>query len=95
MIEVKPGIFWVGVIDWNVRNFHGYLTQRATTYNSYLILDDLIALVDTVKEPFFPEMMRRIEEVIDPGSIDLVVLNHIEPDHAGAVARLRRKIGNA
>ncbi len=95
MIEVKPGIFWVGAIDWNVRNFHGYLTQRGTTYNSYLILDDLIALVDTVKESFFPEMMRRIEEVIDPGSIDLVVVNHIEPDHAGAIARLRRKIGNA
>ncbi len=48
-IEIKPGIYWVGGIDWDVRNFHGYLTQRGATYNAYLIMDEKIVLVDTVK----------------------------------------------
>ncbi len=54
MTEIREGIHWVGAIDWNMRNFHGYMTHRGTTYNAYLIVDEKIALVDTVKEPFFP-----------------------------------------
>jgi len=87
MIQMKDGIYWVGAVDWNVRNFHGYVTQRGTTYNAYLVVDKKVALVDTVKEPFFPEMMRRIEEIIDPREIDYIVSNHTEPDHSGALTR--------
>ncbi|MEA3317781.1 MAG: FprA family A-type flavoprotein, partial [Bacteroidota bacterium] len=47
--EIKPGIYWVGAIDWDIRNFHGYLTQKGTTYNAYLIIDEKITLIDTVK----------------------------------------------
>ena len=95
MIQLKDGIYWVGAVDWNIRNFHGYVTQRGTTYNAYLIVDEKAALVDTVKEPFFPEMLRRIEEIIDPREIDYLVSNHIEPDHSGAVAKVLEVAGDA
>ena len=94
MIQLKDGIYWVGAVDWNIRSFHGYVTQRGTTYNAYLIVDEKVALVDTVKEPFFPEMLRRIEEVIDPREIDYLVCNHIEPDHSGAVAKVLEVAGD-
>jgi flavorubredoxin len=54
-IEIKPNIYWVGGIDWDLRYFHGYQTPRGTTYNAYLIVDDKIALVDTVKHYLFDE----------------------------------------
>ena len=87
MIQLKDGIYWVGAIDWNVRNFHGYVTHRGTTYNAYLVVDDKVALIDTVKEPFFPEMMQRIEEITDPKEINYLVSNHTEPDHSGSVTK--------
>lgn len=87
MVELKKGIHWVGAVDWSIRNFHGYVTHRGTTYNAYLVVGEKVALVDTVKEPFFPDMMRRIEQVIDPEKIDYLVSNHTEPDHSGSVTK--------
>jgi len=87
LVEIKPGVFWVGAIDWNIRNFHGYITHRGTTYNSYLIVDEEIALIDTVKEHFYPEMMKRIREIVDPNDIDYLISNHTEPDHSGSITR--------
>lgn len=84
-VELKEGIYWVGAIDWNLRDFHGYTTKRGTTYNAYLIVSDKIALVDTVKEGFFPEMLERITEIIDPKDIDYLVSNHVEMDHSGSI----------
>ena len=65
-VKVLKNIFWVGVIDWNIRHFHGfsYSTHRGTTYNAYLILDEKVALVDTVKHSFTGEMIEKIKEVI-------------------------------
>jgi flavorubredoxin len=88
MTELKPGVHWVGAIDWNIRNFHGYVTHRGTTYNSYLIVDEKIALVDTVKEHFYPEMMKRIRDIIDPRDINYLISNHTEPDHSGSITKL-------
>jgi flavorubredoxin len=89
-IEIKKDIFWVGAIDWNVRNFHGhtYSTNRGTTYNAYLILDEKIALVDTVYGPFAPEMIERIKQIIEPEKIDYIVVNHVETDHSGALPEI-------
>ena len=78
----------MGAIDWNLRNFHGYLTHRGSTYNAYLIVDEKIALVDTVKAKFFPEMLERIREIVDPREIDYVISNHTEPDHSGCITKL-------
>lgn len=94
-IEIKPKIFWVGGIDWDLRNFHGYLTQRGSTYNAYLILDEKIVLVDTVKYYLFEEMLSRIKEVVDPSRIDYIVANHVEMDHSGSLSKILRIATNA
>lgn len=88
--EIKKNIYWVGAIDWNVRNFHGhtYTTKRGTTYNAYLIVDEKIALVDTVYGPFSDEMIERIREIIKPEKIDYIIANHVETDHSGAIPAL-------
>jgi len=84
-VQITEHVYWVGAIDWNIRDFHGYATSRGTTYNAYLILDQKITLVDTVKRPFFEEMMERIRSVVDPAKIDLIVSNHAEMDHSGSL----------
>ena len=84
-VPVAEGVWWVGAIDWNIRDFHGYQTQRGSTYNAYLVVADKITLIDTVKAPFQEEMMSRIASVIDPGKIDYIVSNHSEMDHSGAL----------
>ena len=94
-VEIKPDIYWVGGIDWDIRNFHGYLTQRGTTYNSYLIKDKKITLIDTVKHYLFEEMLSRIEDVINPEKIDYVVSNHVEMDHSGSISKLLEFCPNA
>lgn len=82
-VKVTDTVYWVGAIDWNTRDFHGYSTHRGTTYNAYLIMADKITLVDTVKGPFFNEMMSRIASVVDPADISIIISNHAEPDHSG------------
>jgi flavorubredoxin len=84
-VKLTDKVYWVGAIDWGVRNFHGYLTSRGTTYNAYLILAEKVTLIDTVKAPFFDEMMTRIASVIEPSKIDYIVSNHAEMDHTGAL----------
>jgi len=93
-IELKKGVYWVGAIDWNVRDFHGYSTPFGTTYNAYLVVDEKIALVDTVKAQFFQEMLGRISEIIDPTKIDYIIANHVEVDHSGSLPPIVEKIGN-
>jgi len=85
---MKPDIYWVGGIDWDIRNFHGYLTPRGTTYNSYLIMDEKITLVDTVKHYLFDEMISRISDVVDPKKIEYIISNHVEMDHSGSLPKL-------
>ena len=72
-VQVKEGIYWVGALDWHIRNFHGYTTNRGATYNAYLIIDEKITLIDTVKAPFAAEMLERISDVVDPSKIDYIV----------------------
>ena len=87
--ELKPGVHWVGGIDWDIRNFHGYLTQRGTTYNAYLVIDEKTVLIDTVKDYLFDEMLSRIRGVVDPADIDYIVSNHVEMDHSGNVPAMQ------
>lgn len=94
-VEIKKGIYWVGVKDWNLREFHGYTTSRGSTYNAYLIIDDKVTLIDGVKAPFTDLFMQRISSVIDPAKIDVVVCNHVEMDHSGALPAIMEKAKNA
>jgi len=87
-IEIKPDIYWVGGIDWDIRNFHGYSTNRGTSYNAYMIIDKKITLVDTVKHYLFDEMISRIKEIIDPKKIDYIISNHVEMDHSGSISKM-------
>mgnify|MGYP001070294993 CR=1 FL=1 len=87
-VALTEGLFWVGAIDWNIRSFHGYHTPYGTTYNAYLITDEKIALVDTVKGPFCGEMLQRIEEIVEPKDIDYVISNHVEMDHSGSLPKI-------
>ena len=53
-VEIKDGIFWIGVVDWNCRNFHGYSrAPMGTTYNNFLIMDEKVTLIDTVPKEFW------------------------------------------
>jgi flavorubredoxin len=87
-VEIRDSIYWVGAIDWAVRDFHGYVTPRGTTYNNYLLLDDEITLIDTVKHDFADATLRCISNLIDPSKIKNVVINHIENDHASSLDRI-------
>lgn len=86
-VQVSERVYWVGAIDWGIRDFHGYATSRGTTYNAYLILGSEPILVDTVKAPFYDEMMTRIQSVLPPGEIRHIISNHAEMDHAGGLPR--------
>ncbi|MGE5841819.1 MAG: FprA family A-type flavoprotein [Deltaproteobacteria bacterium] len=92
-LEIAGGIYWVGAIDWNIRDFHGYSTNQGTTYNAFLIVDDKITLVDTVKKEFADELLDRVGQIVDPKKIDYVISNHTELDHSGGLARVMHRIG--
>lgn len=94
-VQLTEGIYWVGAIDWNLRNFHGYSTHLGTTYNAYLIIDEKIALVDTVKAPFYEEMVTRIKEFVTLEDIDYVVSNHVEMDHSGSLPQVMKEAKKA
>jgi len=91
-VPVTDRVYWVGAIDWNIRDFHGYSTHRGTTYNAFLILADRITLVDAVKRPFLEELMGRIASVIDPARIDTIVSNHSELDHTGCLPEVIQRV---
>ncbi|RDU22156.1 FprA family A-type flavoprotein [Anaerosacchariphilus polymeriproducens] len=95
IVQVKDGIYAVGAVDWNVRSFHGYSTNRGSSYNAYLIMDEKITLLDTVKEPFSQELIDRISEIVDPAKIDYLVSNHVEMDHSGGIPELMKVAENA
>jgi flavorubredoxin len=93
--KVTDKVWWVGAVDWSLKDFHGYSTERGTTYNAYLVTGEKNVLIDTVKAPFLGEMLARISSVIDPEKIDFIISNHSEMDHSGglpgAVAKIKPK----
>ncbi len=91
--KITERVYWVGALDWALRDFHGYATLRGTSYNAFLILAEKVTLVDTVHASFRDEMFSRIASIIDPASIDYIISNHSELDHTGclpeAIERVR------
>lgn len=94
-IQLTDGIYWVGVVDWNLRDFHGYTTSRGGSYNSYLIDDEKKVLVDTVKYPFFLELVEKISEFTEPEKLDYIIINHIEQDHSSSYPMIMNLAKNA
>jgi flavorubredoxin len=76
-LEIKPGVFWTGVLDWTLRDFHGYSTEKGSTYNAYIVKGcDKVALFDTVKTTHYEEFIERIEEVTNLEEIDYIIVSH-------------------
>lgn len=86
--ELVNGVHWVGAVDWDVRDFHGYSTYRGTTYNAFLIVDEKVTLVDTVKRSHMGDLVRHIKSIIDPEKIDYLIVNHVEMDHSGSLPEI-------
>lgn len=97
MKKITDNIFSVGVIDWNIRSFHGntFITKNGVTYNSYLVCDKETALIDVVHKGFEYEFLKNIKEIIEPEKISHIVLNHLEPDHSGAIEHIAKVCKNA
>jgi len=91
-IPITERVYWVGAVDWTLRDFHGYTTRRGSSYNAYLILADRVTLVDTVKKPFKEEYLSRVASVIDLRKVEVVVSNHSEMDHSGCLAEVIEEI---
>ncbi len=96
-LPIKGNVSWVGKIDWELRKFHGdeYSTHRGSTYNSYLVEEKKVALIDTVWLPFAKEYVANLEKRIDLKKIDYVIANHAEIDHSGALPELMERIPDA
>ena len=94
-VKLADNINWVGVIDWNIHDFHGYVTRRGTSYNSYLILDKQNALVDTVKYTFSEEFVKKVSESTDIEKLDFIIINHLEKDHSSSLPLIAKFAKNA
>jgi len=85
-LEIKKNVFWVGTVDWNLRDFHGYsLARKGTTYNAFIVKDRKTTLFDTVNSGTREEFFSKIRAVADPSEIRYIVVNHVEPDHSGCL----------
>lgn len=95
--QIAPGIFWVGVEDWNRRYFDALIPlPQGTSFNAYLIVgEEKVVLVDTVHKSFQEEFIKKIEKIVNPEKIDYVVMNHAEPDHASTIPRILDTAKNA
>ena len=96
-VEFAPGVYWIGAMDPTLRTFDIILkTANGTSYNAYLVRgSEGVAIVDTVKENFSDEFFRRLESVADYAEIRAIVLNHLEPDHSGALPELMARAPQA
>ena len=95
-LEILKDVFYVGYVDWEVRNFHGYSTHKGSSYNAYIVKNgNKTILIDTVKRPYFNYYLQNIRLVCDPKEIDYLILNHIEPDHSGSFPLILPHIPNA
>ncbi|MCL1974918.1 MAG: FprA family A-type flavoprotein [Firmicutes bacterium] len=94
-VQLAPGIYWVGAVDWDLRYFHGYITQRGSSYNAYLIVDEKIALIDTVKAPFAATLLENVAAIIPPDKVDYLISLHVEMDHSGSLPFMLKACPNA
>lgn len=95
MIEIVKGTYYVGVNDRKKEKFEGlWPLPNGVSYNSYLIVDEKVCLIDTVEADFFTQFIENIREVIGDRPIDYIVTNHMEPDHSGSFGLMRQYYPN-
>jgi flavorubredoxin len=92
---LAENIHWVGYVDKDVRDFHGYRTDRGSTYNAYLIIDESCALIDTVKGPYAGNLVESVRDKLGGRALAYVICNHAEPDHSGGLPEVMREFPDA
>jgi len=91
MQNITGNVYYVGVNDRNKNLFEGlWPLPNGVSYNSYLIDDEKVCLIDTVEVDFFTQFLEHIREVIGEKPIDYLVINHMEPDHSGSIAIIKK-----
>lgn len=98
-VKIKDGVYWVGVLDWDIRTYHGY-TLNGTSYNAYLVFgDDKVALIDNTYPGTSAQMWGRIEDAFKKENkelkLDVLIQNHVEKDHSGALPEIHKKFPEA
>jgi len=95
-IEIKEGIYWIGALDPGLRLFDVlFPTEGGTTYNSYLVMGEKVAVVDTVKGRCYDQFHANLTSLVAPHDVDYIVCNHMEPDHSGSLATFLHEATNA
>jgi len=96
-IEIKPNIFWIGVNDTSTQFFEGIwpIKDEGISYNSYLINDQKKALIEICKDNTTNDFLKQLQATINPPVVDYIILNHMEPDHSGALEEILRLCPNA
>ena len=98
-VKIADGVYWVGVLDWDIRKYHGY-TLKGTTYNAYLVFgDEKVAIIDNTYPGTSAQMWGRIKDAFEKEGrefkIDVIVQNHVEKDHSGALPEIHKKFPDA
>jgi len=94
-MEIRKNIYSVRAVDGGIRIFHGYETPVGTTYNSYLVVDERVTLIDLVKAPFADTLIKNIKAVLGGRPVDYIICNHVEPDHSGALPEIIKEYPSA
>jgi len=95
-LELMKDVWYVGYVDFEIRNFHGYSTHRGSSYNAYIVKSgDKTVLIDTVKRPYFEYFLDKIKHICDPAEIDYLIMDHIEMDHSGSFPLILKHLPNA
>ncbi|MDI9436255.1 MAG: FprA family A-type flavoprotein [Euryarchaeota archaeon] len=98
-VKIGEGVYWIGVMDWDIRSYHGY-TLKGTTYNAYLVFgDDEVAIIDNTYPGSSGQLWGRIEDAFQKEGrdlkIDVIIQNHIERDHSGALSEIHKRFPDA
>jgi Uncharacterized flavoproteins len=94
-LKIAENTYWIGKVDDRKVPFHRLILEKGTTYNSYLLMTEKPTIIDTVDIAFGREYVENLDRIIDPASIEYIVINHVEPDHAGALPALANKAKGA
>lgn len=97
--KIGEGVYWIGVIDWDIRTYHGY-TLDGTTYNAYLVFgEDKNVVIDNAYPGKTEEIMARLDDAFEQEGkdvkVDVIVQNHVEKDHSGVLYDLHKRFPEA
>ena len=98
-VKIAEGVYWIGVMDWDIRDYHGY-TLKGTTYNAFLVFgDNEVAVIDNTYPGSSAQLWGRIEDAFIQENrevkVDVIIQNHIEKDHSGALTEIHKRFPDA